>query len=149
MHWLELDGRAKQLEAYNNFLKYHSSEYDWAAFFDVDEMLCLKHISDVKTFLASYDNYNAVAVNWRLFGNNAHICIHDNDYSLINRFRMAEYTCNKHVKTIVHTSKTCSMDVSFVNPHFVKQAVNDDFTVNTAKTKFVHGPFNEYFDSAV
>lgn len=104
---------------------------------------------DVKSFLAGYDSYNAVAVNWRLFGNNAHICIHNNDYSLINRFRMAEYVCNKHVKTIVHTSKTRSADVCFTNPHFVKQAIDSDFTVNIAKTKFVHGPFNEDFDGTV
>ena len=109
----------------------------------------MKSMPDVKSFLAGYDSYNAVAVNWRLFGNNAHICIHNNDYSLINRFRMAEYVCNKHVKTIVHTSKTRSADVCFTNPHFVKQAIDSDFTVNIAKTKFVHGPFNEDFDGTV
>ena len=34
---IPFDGRSKQIEAYNNFLTHSSSEYQWVAFFDVDD----------------------------------------------------------------------------------------------------------------
>lgn len=148
VHWLEFDGEAKQLESYQNFINHHFNEYDWIAFFDVDEFLCFKNNDNVKTFLTEFDNYKAVGINWRLFGNNALTNVLNNNYSLINRFTMAEYIQNKHIKTILHAKKI-NTHIQFANAHCIKNSLTQDFTINTKKTSYIYGPFNTDFDNNV
>lgn len=147
--WIPFDGKARQLEAYHDFIKNHSNEYDWTAFFDVDEFLCIKNYLNIKNFLQNYEDYYAIGINWRYFGNSAHMCINHGNYSLLSRFKMAEYKLDSHIKTILHTSKTSNMKIEFCNPHFIQQALSYDFTINTKKSQFIHGMFNEDFDQAV
>ena len=149
VHWIEFDGDAKQLEAYHNFLKHQSYQYDWAAFFDVDEYLCLKKHPDVKTFLAEYADYCAVGVNWRMFGNSGQARVYNENYSLLKRFIMAEYVQNQHIKTILNTAKTKDMVLEFCDPHSINESLHNDFTINTKKSGYIHGPFNTLFDETV
>ena len=59
-----------QMKAYNDFIDKHSSEYDFAAFFDVDEFLCVKKDKSLESFLSRYADIYGVGVNWRVFGDN-------------------------------------------------------------------------------
>ncbi|MDR2161336.1 MAG: glycosyltransferase family 92 protein [Desulfovibrio sp.] len=68
-----LQGQGMQLVAYNHCLKYHGSEFEWLAFFDIDEFLCLKQDDDARVLLRDYENYSALAVNWNIFGSSGHI----------------------------------------------------------------------------
>lgn len=72
-----------QIKAYNDFIDKHYSEYRFAAFFDVDEFLCLKKDSSLEDFLARYDDVYGVGINWRVFGDNGLTGVDGINYSLL------------------------------------------------------------------
>ena len=45
---IPFDGLAKQIEAYNHFLKNYKDDYDWVGFLDVDEFLVLRKDKSVE-----------------------------------------------------------------------------------------------------
>ena len=49
----------KQLEAYNFFIDEHYIEYDWAAFFDVDEFLYVRNMK-LEDFLNKYNSCKSI-----------------------------------------------------------------------------------------
>jgi hypothetical protein len=107
---IEFDGNQKQLESYNHFLKNYGPNYDWAAFFDVDEFLVLKKHPNVTEFVNTYSNYNGIGINWVLFGdNNQPNPI--KEYSLINRFTKRKEQPSNHIKSIVKIKKCPKMFV--------------------------------------
>lgn len=105
-----IDGINRQRDAYNHFVKTHGKEFEWTAFFDVDEFLVLKKHKNMKDFLGEYSDLNALGVNWVLFGDNGHQKI-DGEYSVIKRFTKRQNQVNHHVKCIVKTGQNFIMDV--------------------------------------
>jgi hypothetical protein len=75
-----------QAKCYTDFLRKYSDEYEWAAFFDVDEFLVLKKTNDVKEFIKDYDNYDCLVINWAAFGDNGITNFDEKNTSVINRF---------------------------------------------------------------
>ena len=142
VHLIELDGNAMQLQAYNTFIDQHHHEYDFAAFWDCDEFLCLKQKSNVKDFLCEYTDIPAIGINWRCFGDNGLKRVMNGDYSLVKRFTMCEKSLNKHIKTIINFNVLRNL-AHFINPHFVDLAWNNDICVNVERTHWIHGPFNQ------
>jgi hypothetical protein len=128
---IELDGKGKQLESYNHFLKNYGLKYDWAAFFDIDEFLVLKKHKNVKDFIADYAKYDGIGINWVLFGNNNQP-EPTNDYSLLKRFTMRQKAINSYIKSIVKTKACKKMFVHHPNC----EIVNTDF-------KKFYGAFND------
>jgi hypothetical protein len=63
-----LPGKAMQLVAYNHCLKHHGHEFEWLAFFDLDEFLCLKQDRDARALMRDYEAYSGLSVNWDMFG---------------------------------------------------------------------------------
>jgi hypothetical protein len=98
---IDFNGEAKQVEAYNDFIKNRSADYDWVAFLDVDEFLVLKQHQDIKHFISDYSEFEAVGINWKLFGDNGLTDIVNGDYNVLGRFKMAQDSLNPHLKTIV------------------------------------------------
>jgi hypothetical protein len=129
VHKIEIDGINKQREAYNGFIKNNLNNFDWVAFFDIDEFLILKKHSDIKSFVSDYLEYPAIGINWVLFGNNGHDKVY-NERSVIKRFTKRQNEVNSHVKCIVKLSSNTIMDIH--NPN--------TFWVNTHKEKN-QGPF--------
>lgn len=129
VHKLIMDGVNKQRSAYNHFIT-NFTDYNWAAFFDVDEFLVLKQHKTIKEFIGEYSDYNAIGINWVLFGNNGHENF-DGNYSVINRFTMRQKDVNEHIKSIVKLDKHVIMDVHNPNCSWV----------NTNK-ELCTGPFN-------
>lgn len=103
-----------QLQAYQECYDNYKDEYDWIAFFDIDEFLSLVNDNDIHTFLSHerFDGYDVIAVNWKSYGDND---IVKNDGSgVLNRFttaipldRCVAYNVpeNCHIKAIVRTGK--------------------------------------------
>jgi predicted MPP superfamily phosphohydrolase len=118
VHITYLDGLDKQWEAYNSFLQKNKEQYDWVAFFDVDEFLVLKQDNNVKNFLKNYSDYNAIGISWVFFGNNNHTDIKDN-YSQINRFTKRQIKPDNHVKCIINTKHNLVMDIHNPNTTWV------------------------------
>lgn len=144
VQWIEFDGEAKQLPAYNDFISKNWYKYDFAAFWDVDEFLCLKNTQNLNLFLESYRDFFAIGVNWRCFGDNGMQGVINQNYSLVKRFTMCEKTLNKHIKTILNFRR-CADLPQFINPHFVNIAYSNNFTVDVGMKTYIHGPFNEIF----
>jgi hypothetical protein len=135
---IPVDGVAKQIVCYNKFIQKYTGEYDWAAFMDVDEFLVLKKHKNIKNFISDYLEYNAIGINWCLFGDN-NLDEPTDDYSVLKRFTKREKKTNKHVKTIVKLNRKIIM-----------------FIHNTANTKMVdtnrnlfRGPFNPNGDNNI
>ena len=63
-----LQGKGMQLTAYNHCLKNHGHEFEWLAFFDLDEFLCLKRDCDARVLMRDYEAYSGISINWDMFG---------------------------------------------------------------------------------
>ena len=142
VHVKHIDGEIQQLNAYNDFTENNnkSMAYKWAAFFDVDEFLVLNQHNNIKSFLESYSDCNAIGINWAIFGNNNLECV-DGEYSVLKRFTnrsTSDFKPNSHVKTIVQF------------PCHSKKMVHDIegtwFTLNKEKRT---GPYNDNVDWSV
>lgn len=136
---IEFDGLDRQRDAYANWTVNYRKNYDWAAFFDVDEFLVLKQHKTIQDFILNYNTFPAIAINWYLFGNNGHTEVIDNQYSLIKRFTKRGAQMNHHVKTILNCE------------HDVKMDVHNPFGLAAVSTNgvFFHGPFNDRTDDTV
>jgi hypothetical protein len=131
-------GQARQIPAYNEFISRNVGIYDWAAVFDVDEFLVLKKHSNIKEFLTDYESYNAVGINWAIFGSNGIESVSDS-YSLLERFTKRESSVNLHIKTITKVRP----GIMFVTPHNVNvEWVSPELTIN-------RGPFNKNGGDAI
>lgn len=140
-HFIQADGEAMQLPSYNEFIDENYGKFDFAAFMDVDEFLCLKKHRSVEEFLERYQDAYGVCVNWRFFGDSGLSSVQDGNYSLLGRFKKCQDRLDRHVKTILNFKK-CGNMFHFVNPHFVDASVRYDVMVDVDRTCFVHGPWN-------
>ena len=59
-----------QLDAYNECYKTYGNEYDWIAFFDIDEFMFINCNKTLGEYLArpEFNEYDMIHVNWLLFG---------------------------------------------------------------------------------
>jgi hypothetical protein len=128
---IQFDGLGRQEESYNNFISNYSDEFDWVAFMDVDEFLVLKVHDNIKEFLHEYKDFNGVAINWYLFGDNNHSTL-TGDYSVLKRFTKRAKKIDNHVKCIVKPKAISKYRI---------HCPNDDSVVDTDK-RMVLGPFN-------
>jgi hypothetical protein len=128
---LEFDGLNKQVLSYNHFIKTNLNNYDWAAFFDVDEFLVLKKHNNIKDFIQEYSEFEAIGINWYLFGDNGIEDV-DIEYSVLKRFTKRQSSINPHIKSIIKLTPNVIMGVH--NPNCL--------WVNTDK-KTNGGSFNQ------
>lgn len=127
---LEIDGLDKQRACYNDFIVKNHDKYEWAAFFDVDEFLVLKKHNNIKHFISDYVGFQAVGINWVLFGDNGRTFT-SGDCGLVKRFTKRQKDVNEHVKCIVKLDPNIRMDIhnpksSWVDTH--KRLNNGPFT---------------------
>ena len=148
VEWIGFDGEAMQVKAYNDFIDKHFDEYGFAAFFDVDEFLCLKDNVSLDQFLDLYSDVYGVGVNWRVFGDNGLSCVNDGNYSLLDRFTKCQSKLDRHIKTILNLKMSKNM-FHFINPHFVDASLKYDIIVDVHKNRFIHGPWNENEEDGV
>lgn len=101
---LNTPNRAMQLPAYNHCLAEFGGNFKWMAFIDVDEFICLNGGTDLRTLLAEYEPYAALALSWRTFSSNGHETRPEGPV-------IAQYTRylkeeSSHIKSIVQPRKT-------------------------------------------
>jgi hypothetical protein len=75
-----------QAKCYTDFGINYCDEYEWAAFFDVDEFLVLKEYDDVKEFINDYSNFSCLIINWAVFCDNEITTFDTNYTTVIERF---------------------------------------------------------------
>ena len=127
---IEYDGVNRQIPCYNEFINNYKEDYDWVAFFDVDEFLVLKKHKNIKEFIFDYKDHNGIGINWVLFGNNGLSEIND-EYSVVKRFTKCQSKPDEHIKTILNLKSP-----NFMNVHAPNREI-----VDTNHRKF-SGPFN-------
>jgi hypothetical protein len=127
---IEFNGLNQQTNAYNNFIQNYHNNYDWVAFFDVDEFLVLKKHNNIKEFIMDYDEYSSIGINWVLFGDNDLNSV-DNNYEVLSRFTKRQSSINPHIKSIIKLLPNIKM--------FVHNS--DVLWVDTNKNTHT-GPFN-------
>lgn len=127
---IKCNGSKQQIPSYNQFIINYKSEYDWAAFLDVDEFLVLKKHNNVKDFILDYANEDAIGVNWVFFGDNG--LNDENDFGVLNRFTKRQIGPNQHIKSIVKLKNTNNM---YVHNHSGK-------CVDTNLKRIDNSPFN-------
>ena len=61
-----------QIKAYNHCYKYNKYDYEWIAFFDIDEFLFLLNYTFINDFLSSnvFKNCQSIIINWKYYGDN-------------------------------------------------------------------------------
>lgn len=77
-----------QLEAYNECYSNYKNEYDWIAYFDIDEFLVLNKHKSVEDFLLQkkFNKFGVVCLNWLSYGDND-LIESDETISVNNRFK--------------------------------------------------------------
>jgi hypothetical protein len=58
--------------AYHHCYKYNKYNYEWIAFFDIDEFLFLLNYTFINDFLSSnvFNNCQSIIINWKYYGDN-------------------------------------------------------------------------------
>lgn len=102
-----------QKSAYTDAISRYGHEFDWMAFFDVDEFLVFER-ENIKTFLEKNETRSAFGVNWSFFGSSG-LKVRQNGLVVDNFvFRSdLDFGPNRHVKSIVRPE--CVQ--SFLNGH--------------------------------
>lgn len=75
-----------QCQAYEWCYRKYNKNYDWIAFFDVDEFFTMVTESDIHKFLADskFEKYSSIHVNWLCYGDND--LIEPDDRPVVKRF---------------------------------------------------------------
>ena len=155
VHLIDVNGEGQQMNSYMDFIWNRSTDFDFAAFFDVDEFLCFKppHEMDLKKFLKDFEDVYCIGINWRFFGDSGLEKVENNEYSLLKRFKKAEATQNKHIKSIfnlkMYREKKLIHSLAMQNPHCFRNSYFGKFCISTDRSHFIAGPFNENFDPTV
>lgn len=99
-----------QLDAYNECYKTYGGEYDWIAFFDIDEFMFINCNKTIGEYLArsEFNDYDMLHINWLLFGDGGQLR-NDGRYLLhritqpldINHSTEYKFPDNFHVKSII------------------------------------------------
>jgi hypothetical protein len=131
---IDFPGKCKQLDAYEDCLKKTKLLSTWLIIVDADEYIFPKKCFNLREFLRDYKNYQAIGINWIMFGSNNHI-------EKQQGFLTGKYTkCgnfNVHIKTITKPLYTISMD----GVHSVK-TINSNKFVDPGKN-IISGSFNK------
>lgn len=127
---IQKDGGMMQMPAYNGWLNKYRNQYDYVAFFDCDEYLCLKKHNSINEFLQEYGNPNGIAINWMMFGSGERMSPEGN--SLIKQYTLRGKNPNHHIKTILNCRSNGMMQM----PH------NPNIYLKDTNGKLILGPFN-------
>ena len=130
---IEMDGHPMQATAYLNFIDAYSAEYDWVAFFDVDEFLVLKKHKNIHEFISDYSDAEAIGINWVLFGDNN--LLGPTDYSVLSRFTSRQTAVNPHIKSVLNLRKK-------IRPIFGHIHSPDNYQITSPEGSTFAGPHN-------
>jgi len=116
-------GAASQVRAYEAACAAYKLEFDWIAFLDSDEFFITADGAKVNEFLARYEGWSALAVNWAVYGANGHV---DYPQGLVTesftRRAAPDFFPARHVKSIIRPrlARACP------NPHYFDMAEDID-----------------------
>jgi hypothetical protein len=128
-------GKVQQINAYHHCLERVSNMTKWLIIIDGDEFILPKKHKTLRDFLKEYDEYDAIGINWMMFGSSFHNKIQPG--FLINNYTYCEGIQNHHIKTICKPNQV----LEFLDPHHVKLKNQKKYV--DAHKRFISGPFNK------
>jgi glycosyltransferase involved in cell wall biosynthesis len=99
---IDFPGLKQQIPAYDDFIKKHYFEYNFAAFTDIDEYIVLKQLNNIKQALYNYRDVSCLRLPIRTFGNNGLDKVEDGNYSVVDRFIKARPIYESIGKNIIN-----------------------------------------------
>ena len=131
---IHFPGITKQMPAYDHCMKNYKNETKWLMVIDGDEYVLPKKHKNLRDFLKDYEDYQAIGINWVMFGTS----FHDKKQNglLVDKFRYRDANQNRHIKSIVQTQYT----LDYNHPHF--GIIKDKNKYVDAHKRVISGPFN-------
>ena len=117
-----IQGDGMQNIAYNLCLRDHGHEFEWLAFFDLDEFLCLKYDTDARVLLRDYEAYSGLILHWDIFSSSGHLSRPEGMVTLNYTQSLGYYPISK---CIVRPAKVA---MTVTSHHFI---FTEGFAVNT------------------
>jgi len=130
-HQEQLNGTTIQGQAYKECYYNNYKNYDWIAFFDIDEFLSIVYkYNNVNEFLNDFNDYDGIKVQWRMYGDKGNLYYENKP--VIERFKNKENMGYfNRIKTILK-SKKYNFNLKF-NAH---TAMNEElYIVNLKKER--------------
>ena len=131
-----------QVKAYSHCLFSMHDRADWIAYIDIDEFIVLKKHRDIHAFLADYDEYAGVCLNWVIYTANGHI--EKPEGPVMQNYTEPlpyDFPANRHVKSIVQPAGV-GIVVSPHVPGAFSEFSNEIAQINHYQTK----SFEEWLD---
>lgn len=125
-------GQQKQLDTYRHCVDNYKNDTQWMMFIDGDEYVYPKRDGNLPKFLETMNEYDAIGINWVMFGSNFHEDIPNG--LVIDSYTKREPNFNIHIKTICNPRKFLGLQ----NPHFFRMEDLNKY-VNCIGTK-ITGP---------
>ena len=114
---IDYPGKCIHMPIYNECIQKTKDITKWLIIVDADEFILPKKKFTVREFLNDYEDYQAIGINWVMFGSNGHID-KQNGLLIENYVKCEDYESvkYKHIKTICQPKYVKNID----NPHYVK-----------------------------
>ena len=114
-----------QAKCFTDFARKYYNEYEWVAFFDIDEFLVLKKTNNIKDFIKDYDRHDCVIINWAMFGDSGLTTFDETYPSQLKRFIRRENKLHYQFKSICKLSPTLEHQIhwttgSWIDSNFIE-----------------------------
>lgn len=103
-------GHRRQLAAYDDCLENNRFSSRWIAFIDLDEFIVPVKDKSIPAFLAGFESFAAVEINWLIYGSGGRKT--KTPGTVMERFRFHStpgHYLNRHVKSIVNPRRVFTM----------------------------------------
>ncbi len=103
-------GHRRQLAAYDDCIENNRFASRWIAFIDIDEFIVPVKDTSIPKFLARFENFAAVEINWLIYGSSGKKT--KTPGTIMERFRFhsnPSHYLNRHVKSIVNPRRVFTM----------------------------------------
>ena len=119
-----------QKKAYDHCYNYNKYDYEWIAFYDIDEYLFLLNYTNINDFLSSnvFKNCQSIIINWKYYGDNDKIFYEPKPLRerFIKPINMTKEIMNNTY--IYCAAKTIVRGGLYLNwghfPHYLKNTIN-------------------------
>lgn len=148
---LIVDVRGQHLAQGSSYLRCYKefgSDFDWIAFFDIDEFLILDpKYKNIDEFLGEsmFSSADLIRVSWRMMSDSGHVRVENGDYSLVKRFTEPVKNGRMWTKAIVRgkiNDFDFNVDDGEASPHLIRcKGIN--FAVNTAGDRVSNASIRE------
>lgn len=108
-----------QAKCFTEFGRKYCSEYEWCAFFDVDEFLVLKQCNTVKDLIKDYEEHSCLVINWSMFGDNGVTEFNERYTSQLKRFTKRQNSLHNQFKSICKLTPTIEHQIHWTTGEWV------------------------------